>query len=300
MGLMGGSITFISEAGVGTQFAVLLPVELDYGLPEISTAPLPVEPLQSLPDSTWPAYSILLIDDNEINLRVAKALFEKMGQTVETKDNGFEALSFLLSPSYLDVVFMDIQMPGLDGYSLFQLLEAMPILQTVPIVALTAFAGKDDQERLLAWGFDDVLVKPVTLDKTKDILTKVDAMKRARVISKTDKLSFLNSPLVPASEVQNLVDLLGREELTASMVSYLEELQVWVEEVTSGRGSLGNMLHSLKGTGGTLRLKAIEETCKYYESKVRREELVVPEEVIRTLSHISEVSVRFAMNLINK
>jgi len=114
----------------------------------------------------------LIVEDNLINQRLIQILLETYGITVSTAINGLEALTMAKINSY-DIVFMDIDMPEMNGIEATQKIKAaLPIKTNLPIVALTAMALEGDKERLLAEGLDDYLSKPLTRVKLEYILKK--------------------------------------------------------------------------------------------------------------------------------
>jgi signal transduction histidine kinase/CheY-like chemotaxis protein len=144
------------------------------GASEADTSPLPVVPRSARERSKpSPALSILLVEDNLVNQRVATRLLEKRGHRVTIAENGQEALRKLEKESY-ELVLMDVQMPVMDG------LEATAKLREsekdgdkhLPVVALTARAMKGDVELCLSAGMDDYLVKPVRIPDLEEILAK--------------------------------------------------------------------------------------------------------------------------------
>ncbi len=115
---------------------------------------------------------VLLAEDNEINQRIAVRLLQRLGLTVDSVANGREAVEAMAHRKY-DLVFMDCQMPGMDGF------EATGIIRTqqgktdrTPICALTANAMEGDRERCLAAGMDDYISKPVGIEKLKDVIDR--------------------------------------------------------------------------------------------------------------------------------
>ena len=105
---------------------------------------------------------ILIVEDNEKNLKLARDILQFRGyRTIEagTAEEGIE----LARAQQPDLVLMDVQLPGMDGVTALGHLRAEPATAPIPVVALTAFAMKDDQERFLAAGFDGYLVKPINI-----------------------------------------------------------------------------------------------------------------------------------------
>lgn len=118
--------------------------------------------------------SILLVEDNTVNQKLAVRLLEKWGHQVVVAGNGKEALAVLAQRNF-DVVLMDIQMPEMDG------LEATAVIRAreqstknhIPIIAMTAHAMKGDQERCLAAGMDSYLTKPIQTKELRAVLNNV-------------------------------------------------------------------------------------------------------------------------------
>jgi signal transduction histidine kinase/ligand-binding sensor domain-containing protein/CheY-like chemotaxis protein len=110
-----------------------------------------------------PDLPLLLAEDNPVNQKVASILLRKLGHEVEVVDNGAEAVAALARRRY-GLVFMDVQMPVMDGYEAVRRIRAGEdgVLEPrVPVVALTAHAMKGDRQRCLDAGMDDYLAKPI-------------------------------------------------------------------------------------------------------------------------------------------
>lgn len=103
---------------------------------------------------------ILVVDDNATNLKLASEVLEMEGHEVLRAGDANEALA-LLRGRAPDLILMDIALPGMDGLELTRQIKADPGLGTVPIVALSAFAMKGDEEKALAAGCDGYITKPI-------------------------------------------------------------------------------------------------------------------------------------------
>jgi len=104
--------------------------------------------------------NILVVDDDDRNLRLATAALEQAGHKVTGVDNGARGVEVALA-ELPDLVLMDVQMAGMDGIAALNCLRAEPRGKSLKVVALTAMAMKGDAERLLATGFDGYLEKPI-------------------------------------------------------------------------------------------------------------------------------------------
>jgi signal transduction histidine kinase/ActR/RegA family two-component response regulator len=168
--IMNGSVAVETELGVGTTFAVSLPLG-DAAQP---TAGECCE-LGSWAGGAPAALRVLLVEDEPVNRLGIAAMLRKKSVTVCEAGNGAEALEILQREAF-DLIFMDVQMPLMDG------LEATRIIRTdarfaerarTPIVALTAYAMAGDRERVLAAGMDGYLSKPVHMKSLLDTLARM-------------------------------------------------------------------------------------------------------------------------------
>ncbi|MCU7928877.1 MAG: response regulator [Candidatus Thiodiazotropha sp. (ex Dulcina madagascariensis)] len=117
-----------------------------------------VRPLDA--DKTLSGWSVLVVDDDSRNLFVLTASLEQSGAKVISALNGRKALE-LLKQERVDLIFMDIMMPEMNGYEAIEAIRADPALKALPIIALTAKALKEDRQKCLDAGADDYLSKPV-------------------------------------------------------------------------------------------------------------------------------------------
>ena len=102
---------------------------------------------------------VLLIDDMPDNLVVAELALKYHGAQVFTATNGQEGLD-LLQQIRPTVILLDIRMPTMDGWTMFDILRATPETRDIPVIAVTAYAMDTDKERILATGFDGYMAKP--------------------------------------------------------------------------------------------------------------------------------------------
>ncbi len=171
--LMGANVAIVSEPGQGTEVHVSLV--------------LPVaEKRQFEPEAAeergGPAPSrILVVDDERVNRMAAERMLQRLGHSAVGAASGQEALAALARERF-DCVFMDIQMPDMDGMEATRRIrggQAGAGGKDIPVVALTAHAMAGDRERFLAAGLDDYLAKPVELDDLKAVLRRILAGDRA-------------------------------------------------------------------------------------------------------------------------
>jgi len=170
VGLMGGTIGLESKEGEGSVFwfTIILPI----GNVEESITVLQDSPVND--SAVRFAANVLVAEDNVTNQIVARGMLEQAGLTVDMVDNGREAVVAAENCTY-DLIFMDCQMPVMDGYEAtgrIRRLEQQSGSAGVPIIALTAHAMKGDREHCLAVGMDDHLSKPFTEQQLTSLLHK--------------------------------------------------------------------------------------------------------------------------------
>lgn len=154
---MGGTITVDSRPGRGSRFLVKLPC---------IEAPMP-PPTETLEASRADRrLRVLVVDDNPVNLRVASGLAERAGCSVQLARSGLEALEAVREQDF-SLVFMDCQMPGMDGFEATRRIRALKPDPRLRIVALTATGGPEEHSACLRAGMDDFMVKPVSLAMVK-------------------------------------------------------------------------------------------------------------------------------------
>ncbi|MCR6652213.1 MAG: response regulator [Cellvibrionaceae bacterium] len=121
-------------------------------------------------DSAIEGRRILLVDDDVRNIFALTGALEQKGATVVIARDGFEAVEKVNSVEDIDVVLMDIMMPGMDGLEATRRIRSNPRFQKLPIIAITAKAMKDDQEQCLKAGASDYLAKPIDIDRLYSLL----------------------------------------------------------------------------------------------------------------------------------
>ncbi|MCL2158040.1 MAG: ATP-binding protein [Oscillospiraceae bacterium] len=172
--LMGGHIWVESELGCGACFSFTIKAK--------RVAEKPQPPPEKNPENEKPVAeglfegrSILLVEDVEINREIVEALLEPMMLLIDSAENGEEAVSmFCENPDKYELIFMDLQMPKMDGYEATRLIRALefPKAKTVPIIAMTANVFKEDIEKCLATGMDDHIGKPLDFEEVTNKLQK--------------------------------------------------------------------------------------------------------------------------------
>ncbi|MEO5354203.1 MAG: response regulator [Magnetococcus sp. XQGC-1] len=232
---------------------------------------------------------VLLAEDNQINQRVAREMLEGVGIGVTVANNGQEAIHLLLNGSFA-LVFMDVQMPVLDGYQATRQLRAMELFKELPIIAMTAHALVGDRENCLAAGMNDYISKPIDLQQLFRVLTRWikpqgNPVNVSALLAHSSEREFSPPPLgdLPGIQVQ--------AALAASGTTLAFYLEMWRDFLRDHKGDAeeiraalfvrddaeaGRLLvHSIKGMAGTLGAKGLYNASNTLEQAIaghRREE----------------------------
>lgn len=174
--LMGGEIAVHSESGVGTTFAFSIFTRV------VDSRPSNDKPSDSPPGDCGDIVEnqqlyggrVLVTDDNEINRIVAEGLVQSLGFEVHSASSGEETLKRVETGAY-DLILMDIQMPGLDGYKTTQIIRShKPSFKQPVIVAMTADSREEVADNCELYGLDEVLPKPLTEENLTELFRKYD------------------------------------------------------------------------------------------------------------------------------
>ena len=169
--LLGGKIWFESDYGVGTTFYVEVPQKI--------VDPTPIGDLQDgIKQSDEIDYldcsgkKVLIVDDNELNLKVAKKVLEKYNFEIVTTTTGKDCVYKIKEGQHYDIIFLDHMMPEMDGIEVVHILKKLADYKIPPIVALTANAITGVREMYLREGFDEYLSKPINRSELNRIINK--------------------------------------------------------------------------------------------------------------------------------
>ena len=175
--LMGGQLVCKSELGSGSRFILEVPLEIADAVHPLRTFPGLAPEEKQLSDFSQSELEVLVVDDHQINLKIAVHILKKMGIHADTANNGQEALSACLSKHY-HLVFMDLQMPVMDGQKATASILAQVPEETRPrIVALTANISSTQRDACLKIGMDDYLTKPVKKAHMAEVISRTIAKK---------------------------------------------------------------------------------------------------------------------------
>ncbi len=172
--MMGGKINVQSSYGKGSLFIVQIPQKID-----LETRPLTdtqiinsAEIMQRINNSDYSNRRILIVDDNKLNIKVAKRALESFNFQIDECENGQECLNKIVLGQEYDVILMDIMMPIMSGERALRELKKNPNFNT-PVIALTADAISGSEKKYLEEGFADYIAKPFSKDQIKVKLDRI-------------------------------------------------------------------------------------------------------------------------------
>lgn len=192
---MGGEILLNSQLYVGSTFSFSLDFKILKKNPVIMDN-------QSVAIAPIDTAKFLVVEDDAVSRKFALRLFKEMGYSADSAENGFEALDLLKINNY-DIIFMDIQMPKMDGLETVKRIREMEGEKKYTIIiAVTAFALSGDKEKFLAAGIDDYITKPVILNELSAVIHKhLNTKKNEDII---DSFFINNTEINETRNMQNL------------------------------------------------------------------------------------------------
>jgi CheY-like chemotaxis protein/anti-sigma regulatory factor (Ser/Thr protein kinase) len=218
------------------------------------------------------ALRVLVAEDNMVNQKVALKMLTKLGCRADVVANGQEAVDALRTVPY-DLVFMDCNMPDVDGFTATEMIRKMEAngKHTV-VIAMTANALKGDRDRCLAAGMDDYVSKPVSQKALEDIVNEWrEKMKESPAgIAATERHRDLEEPAIDRARLDELAEL-GDEEDPEWIMSILQKFEedtasrvvkLVVAAETGDAPTLGQTAHALKGSCcnlGAIQMASIAE-----------------------------------------
>ncbi len=271
---MGGEISVQSEIGKGSTFSfnTLLSAGVNSG--KIShvtnhSAALDFQPHQE----KIRQLSVLVVDDNPVNLKVMEAMFNSLGHRTVSVINGIEAVHHVTTQRY-DVVFMDMQMPEMDGLTATrQICEKLPTHPQRPIiVALTANVLQGDRELCIAAGMDDYLPKPMKIEILEACISKYFGIATNPISKKTD--SPADFPVFDPGNLQTLMTTIKGQalelllnDLLSDFRGQISQLQIYFDNKQTVE--MYKLIHSFIGGSGMLGMTKISRYCSTIQRNFR-------------------------------
>ena len=235
----------------------------------------------------WHGCRTLIVEDNIVNQKVASIMLKKIGCQVEIANNGKEAIDHYSTSSF-DVIFMDCQMPIMDGYEATQAIRGLEKRQSstdksekseehrIPIIAMTAHAMQKDQQKCYESGMDDLIAKPMKSVEVQEMLhrwlgqspeptVKIEAATHKEETSLEETSSLVDSDIV--SQIRELSD---GEDQTAFITDLFEAYKTTtnkciknIDEAISSNNpdALKELAHTLKGASSNIGASYTAHLC---------------------------------------
>jgi CheY-like chemotaxis protein len=218
---------------------------------------------------------ILLVDDNATNRKVAGQILIKAGCSVHMASSGHEAIEKIKNSSF-DLILMDIQMPEMDGMETTERLKQLNLANLPPIIAMTAYAMREDRERFMAVGMNDYLAKPIRAHQLINMVIAWVTGSKPKLITEEIPLATSPDSGVDHAVLEALSIALGGDQgfMKGMLVDFIAEAeeQIAQSEIAFRANNCQGVqaeLHTLKGNSGTLGAAAVHVICQAMEKNAK-------------------------------
>lgn len=258
---MGGDITVTSEQGKGSTFTLTIHA------PSVAEE---VDDAFDEDDMPLPALNVLLVEDIELNVIVARSVLEKLGNSVDVAMTGKAALE-MFKPGEYDLVLLDIQLPDMTGLDISrELTKRYPREDLPPQVALTANVLKDKQEYLNA-GMDDVLSKPLSVPALTAMIKKFWDTQDDEESTVTTEENSKSEALLDIPMLEQYLELVGPKLITDGLAVFERMMPGYVSVLESNltaqdKKGIVEEGHKIKGAAGSVGLRHLQQLGQQIQS----------------------------------
>ncbi|MDW3446101.1 aerobic respiration two-component sensor histidine kinase ArcB [Escherichia coli] len=258
---MGGDITVTSEQGKGSTFTLTIHA------PSVAEE---VDDAFDEDDMPLPALNVLLVEDIELNVIVARSVLEKLGNSVDVAMTGKAALE-MFKPGEYDLVLLDIQLPDMTGLDISrELTKRYPREDLPPLVALTANVLKDKQEYLNA-GMDDVLSKPLSVPALTAMIKKFWDTQDDEESTVTTEENSKSEALLDIPMLEQYLELVGPKLITDGLAVFERMMPGYVSVLESNltaqdKKGIVEEGHKIKGVAGSVGLRHLQQLGQQIQS----------------------------------
>ena len=258
---MGGDITVTSEQGKGSTFTLTIHA------PSVAEE---VDDAFDEDDMPLPALNVLLVEDIELNVIVARSVLEKLGNSVDVAMTGKAALE-MFKPGEYDLVLLDIQLPDMTGLDISrELTKRYPREDLPPLVALTANVLKDKQEYLNA-GMDDVLSKPLSVPALTAMIKKFWDTQDDEESTVTTEENSKSEALLDIPMLEQYLERVGPKLITDGLAVFEKMMPGYVSVLESNltaqdKKGIVEEGHKIKGAAGSVGLRHLQQLGQQIQS----------------------------------
>lgn len=253
----------------------------------VETPQAVIAPIEPVMNERLPL-TVLAVDDNPANLKLISALLKERVETVTACSNGQQAVNLATEKKY-DLIFMDIQMPLMDGVTACQHIKELELNKDTPVIAVTAHAMAGERDRLLAAGMDDYLTKPIEEHVLQQVLVHWNPNTCTESVDKIAP-SYVEpvvetAPPAPEKPQQDVIidwqaalkQSANKEDLAKDMLRMLIDFIPEVEEVVDqaleqedfSRDDLIHVVHKLHGSSSYCGVPRLKSLCATLEQALR-------------------------------
>lgn len=288
--LMGGSIWFESYIGVGTKFFITLPFQISK-----QTNKKVIK--ENIKQKVVLKYSkkAILAEDSEVNQLVAKKILENLGFEVHIAINGEEAVDLMRKSKY-DIIFMDLQMPQMDGFEATKKIRFFN--EDIPILALSAAVLDDDVKKCLQIGMNGHIKKPIDKNEIIETVSKyfemyegsLEDLKKELEDSKTTNIESINSKYFSIKDLKEKFDY-SNEEILTLLSSFTKSYEHFGDSVNNHEAISEEVkfsIHKLKGASGNLMNYPLYDKCEEFELSDNSNKEVILESILNELNYAIE------------
>ncbi len=267
---MNGEIGVASTPGLGSTFWFTF----EGTIPTKSEALMPEQsgPAKISKEFVGDVPVILIVDDNHVNRKVAGQILSKAGCIVHLADGGAQAIEKVKANRY-DLIFMDIQMPEMDGVEATRHIKKLTEVHLPPVVAMTAYSMEEDRSRFLTQGLDDYIAKPIKaqslINKVKEYLSFEPSSVEKNVFEDESQELIINQ-----NTLNQLFKYGGHDLVNSVLKDFEHEAGSQIANCltlaqNNNMEELQRELHTLKGSSGTLGIERLERKAKDLEGQLK-------------------------------
>jgi len=264
---LGGEIGVVSTVGLGSTFWFTFKAEK-------TKAPVKgKEEKNQLSRPFTENPKLLIVDDNQINRKVAQKILSKAGCEILEAADGKKAIE-LITQNTFDLIFMDIQMPDMDGIQTTRQIKKLKT-ELPPIIAMTAYSMEEDRNKFLSQGLDDYLPKPIKADNLIGMVKKWTRFVPEGI--SVDRKSTIAEQLIINQNTLNQLRKFGGMELIESVLTEFEQeaseilMRALALLSTKNYEELKKEIHTLKGNAGTIGAERLADLAAKVEKKLKQD-----------------------------